>query len=533
MAFRDILNFGKKRVVPPEDQGSNKEGTTIERSFGGASGIFGFSGTGLATGGATNLQTGMGTSIDKGQNTEFINRALQSESYFNYQLEALWLGSYICGKAVDLPIEDMLSRWRDYESDNEQMVKDYQKAEKEFKVRPVLSQALRAAKLFGTGMVVIVSKEAPLDTPLDPTMIKPGDLVGFRPYTRYDMTIKERGSLMMESDMEGMPTSTPKMNRDGNPIYTNNFFDKNYDKPAIYELNLTEGSNMMIHESRVIRFDGIKPLSDKGFSSFRGSPYGNNVFNRDWGVSEVIRMIQAIMMDETIFTSISHVAQEWTIPIFKSPQVSHALATDDPNATKLGEIIEKVRRTMSVHRMMVSDSEGGIERLNVQWSGLPEVIDRIFKVVAAVTDMPATRFYGQSPVGMNATGDSDLVNYLMSLESERTEKLDDPVEKMDMVLSAHLGMTEPLPFKWTSLIDFSEAEQLQNSKTKMETFEKALDKNVVDENEVRDRLTGDVLFGELPPIDLEELEEKRLMAAQAEMVNRQPPVQQDKDEEDE
>ena len=530
MALRDILKFGKKRVAPPGDQGSDKGGKTTERSFGGASGIFGFSGTGLATGGATNLQTGMGTSIDKGQNTEFVNRALQSESYFNYQLEALWIGSYICGKAVDLPVEDMLARWRDYESDDEQMVEDYKKAEKEFKVRPVLSQALRAAKLFGTGMVLIVSKEAKMDTPLDPTMIKKGDLIGFRPYTRHDMTVKERGSLMMESDMEGMPTSIPKMNREGNPIYTNNFFDKNYDKPAIYELNLTEGSDMLIHESRIIRFDGITPLSDRGFTSFRGSPYGNNVSNRDWGVSEVIRMIQAIMMDETIFSSIAHVAQEWTIPIFKSPQVSHALATDDPNATKLGEIIEKVRRTMSVHRMMVSDSEGGIDRLNVQWSGLPDVIDKVFKVVAAVSGMPATRFYGQSPVGMDASGESDDKNYLMSLESLREKRLDSPMDIVDLVMAANLGWSEPLPYTWTSLFNQSEEEQLQNTKLKTEALGNAIDKSAITENEYRNAMNGDPLFGELPEIDLEELHERQIMELHAQMVNNQQPNPQDNDE---
>ena len=334
----------------------------------------------------------------------------------------------------------------------------------------------------------------------------------------------------MEMNHEGMHTSTPILNKDGMPVYTNNFFDKNYDKPAIYELNLTEGSDLMIHESRIIRFDGIRPLSDKGFTSFRGSAqgssYGNNLLNRDWGVSEVIRMLQAIMMDETIFTSIAHIAQEWTIPIYKSAQVEHALASDDPNASNLGEIISKVRSAMSVHRMMVIGAEGGIDRLNVQWSGLPEVIDRIFKVVAAVTEIPATRFYGQSPVGLIASGESEMTNYLMSLESERTEKLEDPVELMDMVMAANMGWSEPMPYTWTSLFDKSDAEILTNSKTKIETVEKAVASNIIDENEARTMLSGDEFFGELPEIDLEQLYEKEIQKMQMDMLNRQPLDQQ-------
>lgn len=517
MALRDFF----RRKPPTRDQNTPK-GKDIARGYGIGS-IFGLSGTALASGGATNLNTGMGTEADHSQQTEYLQRALQGSFYFNHQLEALWIGSYICGKAVDLPIEDMLARWRDYESDDEKMVEMFMKAEKQFKVRHALSKGMRAAKLFGTGLVVMVTKEAPLHTPLDPTMIKPGDLVGFRVYTRYDMTIEERGSMVMQSNAMGETTKDPMMNDDGMPMYSNDFFDPNYDMPAIYKLHLTEGSDMLIHHSRIIRFDGITPLSDKGFSSQRGSSY-RDLFNKDWGASEVIRMIQAIVMDETIWNSIAHVASEWTIPVFSSPEIAAALASsEDPNESSLGEIMKKVRDGKSVYKMLAIGSEGSISRLDVRWSGLPDIIDRMFKVVAAVADIPATRFYGQSPIGLNSTGTSDEHNYLMKLQSYRENNLTDVMDVIDQVMAANMGWSEPIPYEWTSLFDFSETEQVQNSKTKMEALDLALEKNVIDENEARERLNGDPLFQELPEIDLDELYERQIQKMHDEMMSQQPP----------
>src|SRR6185312_12636580 len=45
------------------------------------------------------------------------------------------------------------------------------------------------------------------------------------------------------------------------------------------------------------------------------------------------------------------------------------------------------------------------------------------QVLSAASDIPATRFLGQSPGGLNATGDSDLENYYGRLEGEQEQTL--------------------------------------------------------------------------------------------------------------
>ena len=76
--------------------------------------------------------------------------------------------------------------------------------ERRFKVRSKLERAMKMGRLYGTGLLVMVTREAPLDAPLRIEQMRPGDLVGLRPFHRYDASVFTRAEdLYSEDDTYG------------------------------------------------------------------------------------------------------------------------------------------------------------------------------------------------------------------------------------------------------------------------------------------------------------------------------------------
>ena len=56
------------------------------------------------------------------------------------------------------------------------------------------------------------------------------------------------------------------------------------------------------------------------------------------------------------------------------------------------------------------------------------------------------------------------------MEAQREQMLGVPIKPLDMVLARHIGMKEPLEYEWQSLLDLSDMEIAQASKTKAEAL---------------------------------------------------------------
>ena len=55
--------------------------------------------------------------------------------------------------------------------------------------------------------------------------------------------------------------------------------------------------------------------------------------------------------------------------------------------------------------------------------------------ICGATEIPATRLFGRSPEGMNATGDSDIQNYYEKISTKQDAQLRPILEKLLPVIS--------------------------------------------------------------------------------------------------
>ena len=63
-------------------------------------------------------------------------------------------------------------------------------------------------------------------------------------------------------------------------------------------------------------------------------------------------------------------------------------------------------------------------------AGLADLMDKFMIILSAVSEIPATRLWGQSPAGENATGESDLTNYYDFIISKQESQITEPTQTL-------------------------------------------------------------------------------------------------------
>ena len=206
------------------------------------------------------------------------------------------------------------------------------------------------------------------------------------------------------------------------------------------------------------------------------------------------------MQDQTVATAAAHLSQEASIPILNIDGLREALAGGklDPGEASAEQIGEQLNMFKSIYRLLLLDKTETFERVPVTFSGLHEIMDRVHRRLSAAAGIPATRFLGQSPVGLNATGESDMTNYAMHVSAMQTDKLTDPLRRLDMVLARDGGLSEPPEYSWIPLTNMSDGDVAEAALKRAEALKVAADAGWIDEDEGRAALDGTPIFGALP-----------------------------------
>ena len=165
----------------------------------------------------------------------------------------------------------------------------------------------------------------------------------------------------------------------------------------------------------------------------------------------------------------------------------------------LDELLQNLDKTKSIYRTIFTGTEGDASRVGVTFAGIPDLMDREAMRLAAIADIPTTRFLAQSPAGMNATGESDMKNYAIHIASMQKRLLKNPLKRFDAILAKHAGLKEAPDFDWMPLLSMSDKDRAETSKLRTESIMLPAEMGLINEDEARERLSKDDLFGQLGP----------------------------------
>ena len=197
-------------------------------------------------------------------------------------------------------------------------------------------------------------------------------------------------------------------------------------------------------------------------------------------------------------SGIAHLVQEASVWVQKVNFLKEAMSGRQAQGEATVEEIAEMTNTLKgLYRTMFIDKNDEAERVNVTFSGLADIMDRMEMRLAAIADIPYTRWMSQSPAGMNATGESDAHNYQVMVEAMRKEHLEDPLAILDLSIAKHAGLEKVPDYEWIPMFSLSEDKQATADKSKTEAISLAYKDNAIDEDEYRERLSKMEMFGNL------------------------------------
>ena len=331
----------------------------------------------------------------------FIRSGLTSD----YELlTAMYRENWLTMRIIDTPSEDMTRAWyRLSSSVSEEQLHDLRRLEARHSVKQEITNALRWARLYGgsLALMVIRGEEDRLDQPLDMDMLLPDC---FRGLLVLDRTQGVEPSAELVSDLD----------------------DPDFGLPVSYTVSLdTEDfSTVTLHHSRVLRFVG------------RELPRQETVREQYWGASEMEHIQDELLRRSAASANIAQLIFQANITTLKMSDFGDLLGfgteKERANLEYAMGLENRFRTSFGIQLLSRDDS---LENHVYSFAGLSEIYEQFMMDMAGAAEIPATRLFGRSPQGMNATGESDLRNYYDMIASLQERQLRPALEKLLPVMA--------------------------------------------------------------------------------------------------
>jgi phage-related protein (TIGR01555 family) len=340
--------------------------------------------------GWSNVISGLGTMRDRRENTSFTSDTVLADQ----TLMNIWESEGIGAQIINIPAEDMVTKWFYIEADTDNRVV---KALQKIGAKKAIESALKWARLFGASIIIMrIDDGGALDTPVNIDKIK--KIESLDVYDKRDLMI--------------MPEN----------IYTNTR-DSKYGKPKLYTVNnMTTGEMFTVHESRVLRFDGIElPITEKIRNNGWGGSVLNRVYTRLRGLGESL-------------AGVEHINSEFIMNVLKLKNLQTLLSSKEGSNSLYNriQIMDMVKGLMNT---TVIDANEEFERVtSVGVSGLRELIDVLIDVVCGISEVPRIKLIGDQSKGLGGESAGTLRLYYDRIAHKQETELQTELDKLCMYI---------------------------------------------------------------------------------------------------
>lgn len=374
--------------------------------------------------------------------------------------EQVWRGDDIAARIVETPPDDMLREGYDIcvYGDRERG-EELEDLAEELDVNARLQRALEYERAYGgAGILLGVNGgKEDLSKPLKPESIRsiehltvyaPRELVPYRYYS--DQNAPNYGEVAMYHLTPMVPGGTGRI-RD-------------------------------VHESRIVKLGGIV--------TSRLSVLENSI--PGWGDSIFNRVLQVINDFQANWAGASILMQDFAPGVLKIKGLAKILGMQKKGETSLQTRAQAIALARSVANTTILDAEEEFERKTVSVSGLAEMLAAFNLRLSAAAQMPVAMIMGDSPAGLNATGDSDHRWYYNRIKANQKSKLTPPLKRiLKAIMQANGGAPDKWEIKFRPLWLLTELEAAQVRKTQAEADQIYITSQVLTSHEVALSRFGD------------------------------------------
>jgi phage-related protein (TIGR01555 family) len=363
------------------------------------------------------------------------------------QMEAAYRSSWICGMAVDAVAEDMTRAGIELASDI-----DPDDAERihatleEFQVWDALCDTAKWARLYGGAIAVMLIDGQDVSTPLNLDSIQKDQFKGLLVLDRW---------LVMPS-LQDLVTE----------------YGPNLGKPKFYTV-VADGMalrNQRIHYSRVIRLEGLK------------LPYWQRIAENLWGQSVLERLWDRLLAFDSTTEGAAQLVYKAHLRTYKVKNLRDIIAMGGPAYEALVKQIEMIRRFQSNEGLTLMDSNDEFEAHQYTFSGLDNVLLQFGQQISGALQIPLVRMFGQSPAGLNSSGDSDLRTYYDNVANGQDKQLRPGMSVLlDVAHRSALGRApdDKFGFEFRTCWQLTDTEKATIAKDNESAISDAYDKGII------------------------------------------------------
>ncbi len=181
-----------------------------------------------------------------------------------------------------------------------------------------------------------------------------------------------------------------------------------------------------------------------------------------------------------------------------------------PGEKKL-RALREVANNLSVYRAaLIEGRDVSIEQSASSFGSVPELIITFIQILSAASDIPATRFLGQAPGGLNATGDSDLENYYNVVNAIQEQRIRPKLVRIYDILGYEMFPNEwprirkDINITFPPLWNETDSEKNVRHGNELDNIIKLMDSGLMSVPSAIDEINlRDIIFGSLDEDDLD------------------------------
>ncbi len=322
------------------------------------------------------------------------------------RLDAIYRTSWVAGAIVDCIAEDMTRAGVDFVGDLQATTESYfQKYLTRKSVWLSLKNAIKWARLYGGAVAVIDVDGQDLSTPLNLDSVAAGQFNGLRIFDRWEIE----------------PDSQRFVGLDG--------------EPEFYTItNGARGFGLRIHYSRVLRFLG------------NDLPSHERRAENCWGASVLERLFDRLVYFDNVTAGAAQLVEKAHLRVVRINNFKTALRSDNAVGS-LVKYFDVMRYLQCNEGLTLLDKEDEYQAHSYGFGGLDAMVLQFGQQLSGACGIPLVRLFGQSPAGLNATGESDLRLYYDNILSLQESRLRENLTRLFSVcFRACFGEREPAGF---------------------------------------------------------------------------------------
>jgi phage-related protein (TIGR01555 family) len=423
-------------------------------------------------------------------------------SRFRIMLEWMYRGSWVAGMAIDLKADDMTRAGVNLMGEIDPA--DARRMEEEviaLKVWQKINETIKWSRLYGGAIGVMLIDGQDPSTPFKVDRVGDRAFRGVLPLDRWQL----EPSLNEVVDELGPDIGMPK-----------------YYKVST---NALAYRGKKIHYSRCLRLTSVT------------LPFNQAATENFWGLSELERLYDRLVAFDSATQGAAQLVYKAYIRTYSIEQLRDIIGGGSPKAMEsLVKYVEMMRKFQSIEGITLLDAKDKFEgHSHTAFGGLSDVMMQFGQQISGALQIPLVRLFGQSPAGLNSTGESDLRMYYDGILQKQVADLQIPVTMMYRGVAKSLGITLPDGFgvQFKPLWQLTDKERADITQVSEQSIQSAYEASLISkptalrELKQTSEVTG--IFSNISDEEIQAAEDEPVPEASTELESESPEPGEPKD----